>query len=71
MRRVSVKKADEVEIKPFVLETFIDSEEINDTMKNVTKKELKNLAESLGMTYTEEEIIFAKKLIVAYTKREK
>jgi hypothetical protein len=63
---VTVVKADEVEVKPFLLQDFIQIKEIDSSMKKVSKKELKNLAESLGMTYTDEQIIFTKKLITAY-----
>lgn len=66
MRIVTVVRADEVEIKPFLLKDFTPVKEIHRSMKNVTKKELKNLAESLGMEYTDEQIGFTKKLIVAY-----
>ena len=59
-------KADEVEVKPFLLKDFTQVKEIPSSMKKVSKKELKNLAESLGMKYTDEEIGFAKKLITAY-----
>ena len=71
MTRVTVKKADEVEVKPFLLEDFIQAKEIDDSMNKVTKKELKHLAESLDILYTEEEILFAKKMITAYLKTEK
>ena len=66
-------KADEVEVKPFLLKDFTQAIETHSSMKKVTKKELKNLAESLGMKYTDEQIGFAKKLITAYhnTYREK
>ncbi len=63
---MTVVKADEVEVKPFLLKDFIQDKEIHSSMKKVTKKELKNLAESLGMEYTDEQIGFTKKLIVAY-----
>ena len=56
----------EVEVKPFLLADFITNKEISDTIKKVTKKELKNLAEGLGMKYTDEQITFAKKLIIAF-----
>ena len=59
-------KADEVEVKPFLLKDFIQAKEIHSSMKKVSKKELKNLAESLGMKYTDEQIGFTKKLITAY-----
>jgi len=66
LKRVTVVKADEVEVKPFLLKDFTHDKEIQRSMKKVTKKELKNLAESLGMKYTDEQIGFAKKLITAY-----
>jgi len=66
LKRVSVVKANEVEVRPFLPEDFTQDKEIHSSMKKVTKKELKNLAESLGMKYTDEEIGFAKKLITAY-----
>ena len=63
---MTVVKTDEVEVKPFFLKDFIQDKETDSSMKKVTKKELKNLAESLGMEYTDEQIGFTKKLIVAY-----
>ena len=63
---MTVVKADEVEVKPFLLKDFTQAKETQSSMKKVTKKELKNLAESLGMKYTDEQIGFAKKLITAY-----
>lgn len=59
-------KAHEVEVKPFLLADFTSKKEIAINMKKVTKKELKNLAEGLGMKYTDEQITFTKKLIMAY-----
>lgn len=66
MKRVRVVKADEVEIRPFHVKDFIQNKETYASMNKVTKKELKNLAESLGMPYTDEQIGFTKKLIIAY-----
>lgn len=63
---MSVVKAKEVSAKPFLLKDFTQTKEIHRSVKKVTKKELKNLAESLGMEYTEEQIGFSKKLIIAY-----
>ena len=63
---MTVVKADEVEVKPFLLKDFIQVKEIHSSMKKVSKKELKNLAESLGMKYTDEQIGFTKKLITVY-----
>ena len=66
---MTVVKMDDVEVKPFLPEDFTQAKEIHNSMKKVTKKELKNLAESLGMKYTDEEIGFAKKLMTAYHNR--
>jgi len=66
LKRVTVVKADEVEVKPFRLKDFTHVKEIHSSMKKVSKKELKNLAESLGMKYTDEQIGFTKKLITVY-----
>ncbi len=63
---MTVVNANDVEVKPFLLKDFTQDKEIHSSMKKVTKKELKNLAESLGMKYTDTEIGFAKKLITAY-----
>ena len=60
---MTVVKAHEVEVKPFLLKDFSQAKEIHSSMQKVTKKELKNLAESLGMKYTDEQIGFTKKLI--------
>ena len=68
MKRVTVVKTNEVEIKPFFVEDFTQAKKIHSSMKKVTKKELKDLAESLGMKYTDEQIGFTKKLITAYHK---
>ena len=68
MKRVSVVKMNDVEVQPFVLENFAKAEKSHSQFKKVTKKELKNLAEGLGMQYTEEKIEFTKKLITAYLR---
>lgn len=66
MKRVTVVTRDEVEVRPFYPEEFSQENKIDIGMKKVSKKELKQLAQSLGMKYTDEEIGFAKKLITAY-----
>jgi len=61
-----VLKADEVEVKPFVLDDFIPHQPVYANMKKITKKELKNLAEVLDLAYDDAQIVFAKKLLNAY-----
>ena len=59
-------KAHEVEVKPFVLEDLICNDHKSDMTKKVTKRELKRLADELGLVYDDAQIIFAKKLLSAY-----
>ncbi len=66
MKKVEVVKADEVEVKPFILDDFIQHEVQQSMMNKVTKKELKNLADKLGLVYDDAQIIFTKKLLSAY-----
>ncbi len=66
MKKVEVVKADEVEVKPFILNDFTQNEASSVSMKKITKKELKDLAASLGLVYDDAQIVFAKKLLSAY-----
>ena len=66
MKKVEVVKADEVEVKPFILDDFIQHEVQQSMMNKVTKKELKNLADKLGLVYDDAQIVFTKKLLSAY-----
>lgn len=65
MKKVLVVKADEVEVKPFHLKNFTQSETGRTVSKKVTKKELKSLAKKIGLTCSDEEIASIKKLIEA------
>jgi hypothetical protein len=65
---VEVLSADEVEVKPFILDAFIPDQTAYSSMKKVTKRELKILAEELDLTYDDAQIVFAKKLLKAYMK---
>ncbi len=66
MKKVEVVKANEVEIKPFMVSDFTQSKEKTDRSEKVSKKELKRLAKEIGMRYNDEQIQFAKKLIEIY-----
>ena len=59
----------EVKRKPFVLDDFIQDKEIVGSMDKVTKRALKQLADELGLTYDEKQIVFTKKMITAYLER--
>lgn len=74
MKKVVVVKNFQVEVRPFILQNFIQYKEMHDTMKNVvikkvSKKELKNVADSLGISYDDTQISFCKKLLNEYLKQ--
>ena len=63
--------ASEVKVKPFLLEDFIQDKETHGSMKKVTKKELRTLADNLGLKYVDSDIVFTKKMMTAYLKKMK
>ena len=66
MKKVEIVKANEVEVKPFILDDFTQHEVAHSMIKKVTKKELKHLADNLGLAYDDAQIVFTKKLLSAY-----
>lgn len=66
MKRVLLISADEVNIRPFKLETFIQRPRENEQQCKVSKKILGNVAKALGLHYSDKEIRNIKKLIEAY-----
>jgi len=66
LKKVEVVKANEVEVKAFILDDFTQHKVEHSMMNKITKKELKNLADDLGLTYDDAQIIFTKKLLSAY-----
>jgi len=66
LKKVEIVKADEVEVNPFILDEFIQHETQHSMMNKITKKELKNLADDLGLVYDDAQIVFTKKLLSAY-----
>ena len=69
MRKVTVVKSPEVEIKPFIVNDFISLKESHSPIEKVSKKELKILADELGLSADKSHLLFAKKLLNAYMKR--
>ena len=69
MKKVLLVKDIEVEEKPFILDDFIQSTPSIESTNKVTKKELKQLADALGLTYDDKQIGFTKKIITAYLER--
>jgi len=66
LKKVEIVKANEVEVKPFILNHFTQHKVEQSMMNKVTKKELRNLADDLGLVYDEAQIVFTKKLLSAY-----
>ncbi|KYJ86391.1 hypothetical protein [Sulfurovum riftiae] len=70
MKKVEVVSANEVEVKPLDLRQFIVDDVQNRTVKSVSKREIREMAEALGLSYDDSKISFAKKLMNAYMKKE-
>ena len=69
MKKITVVKSTEVEVKPFMLDDFIQIHQACNTeevSKKVTKKELKIIASDMQLDYSDADITFGKKLINAY-----
>ncbi len=66
MKRVEVVKSAEVEIRPFVLNDFIQNGSASTACKALSTKEIKHLAKELGLDPKEEELAFAKKIMNAH-----
>jgi hypothetical protein len=66
LKQAEVVRADVVEVKPFILDDFIQHKVQHSMMNKITKKELKHLADDLGLVYDDSQIIFTKKLLNAY-----
>lgn len=75
MKTIEIAKGCDFEIKPFVLESFTQDEASGVSMyeirEKITKKELKDVANDLGLEYDNTDIIFAKKLLNAYLRGKK
>ena len=66
MKKVGVVKANEVEVKPFIVSDFTQNRENPHRTEKVSKKELKSLAKEIGLNHNDEQIQFTKKLIELY-----
>ena len=70
MRKVEVVKAHEVEVKPLDLSQFTNEYTQRKPLKTLTKKEIREMANVLGLSYDETQIAFTKKLMNAYIEKE-
>ena len=70
MRKIEVVRAEEVEVKALDLHRFTVRHRLEKISRRVSKKELKKIAEDLGLAYDDARISFAKKLMNAYMEKE-
>ena len=70
MKRIKILKAGEAEVQPFVPASFNQNEEFLSSIKTVelfhaqnSKKTIQKLAAKQGLSYDDEKILFAKKII--------
>jgi len=66
LKRIEIVGASEVKVKPFIVGDFVKPKAVHRMQNKITKKELKHLADSVGLAYGEAELVFAKKLLNAY-----
>ncbi len=69
MKRAEVFKAGSMKTRPVVPEDFIEAEAKSVTMEKISKKQIRTMAEELGLAYDEAQVSFAKK-ILAYWQKE-
>jgi len=69
LKKTVVVQNTEAEVNPFVVDDFIQVKQVHGSMSKVTKKDLKSLADALGLTYDDKQIGFTKKLMMAYLER--
>ncbi|WP_294958460.1 hypothetical protein [Sulfurovum sp.] len=70
MKKVEVVLSKEVEVKPLDLSAFTEERAQSGAVRRVSKKEIREIAEGLGLPYDDTQIAFAKKLLNAYIKKE-
>lgn len=70
MKRVDVVRAEGLEIIPFDLNRYLDGLTAS-TYEKISKKKVRAMADELGLGYDESHIVFAKKLLSAYLKRQR
>ena len=69
MKKVTVLKGLNIEVKPFLWEDYASKKQKPNKVQKVSKKEIKSLAKELGLDVNDKKIAFAKKLLNAYIKK--
>ncbi len=66
MKTLEVVKNTEVKVEPFLWSDFSHNSGAEKAEVLLTKKTVKALAKKLGLSYTDEQIHFTKKIMTAY-----
>jgi len=66
LKKATLVHASTIEVKPFELGDFIDQKADGKREEKISKKALKRLAKEAGLSYSEDELLLAKKLLEAY-----
>ena len=69
MKKIEVLQASGVEVKPFVASNFVQACTDMPMSGKVSKKVLKRLAKEQGLSFDDESLTFAKKLLEAYVAK--
>jgi hypothetical protein len=62
LKRAEVLKAGSVKTTPLNAEAFMEAKVKSDSMEKITKKQIREAAQKLGLVYDEEKILFTKKV---------
>jgi len=69
MPKIKLVSASKVDIKPFILEKFNLNQDKSSKIEKVSKKELEDIANELGLAFSKEDLVFTKKILRAYLER--
>ena len=63
MKRAKLRKAGTVQVTPLEITDFTEAKAKPVTMEKITKKQIRQAAEEMGLPYEEEYVVFAKKVL--------
>ena len=63
MRWAKLRKAGTVSVKPLEITDFTEVKAKPVTMRKITKKQIRQAADEMGLSYEEEGVVFAKKVL--------
>jgi hypothetical protein len=70
MKRAQILKAGSIKVRPLTTEDFMMPDVKPARMEKVTKKQIREMAEEMGLAYDEEKILFARKILTHWMKKQ-